>query len=132
MNFEEFEDKFKPLNNHIAEANNPSGDGQSHAPMGGIMFETYGEELAFAQAQDPNNVWTVIVTDETPYDEFVDNYSCDDCEDDFCTCGEAQEKAIEQGLEPVWYICKGFHIVNRHGYIITEKPWTDDDEDAEY
>ena len=104
MNFEEFEDKFKPLNNHIAEANNPSADGHSHAPMGGIMFETYGEEFAHVQAQDAENVWTVVLSDEEE----------------------------EDGIDSVWYICKGFHIVNRLGYIITEEPWTDDDEDAEY
>lgn len=97
MNFEEFETKFKPLNNHIAEAENPSGDGQSHAPMGGIMFETSGKEWEFVRQQNPNNIWTVIV-------------------------GDSDE----------WEIAKGFHIVNRMGYIITEEPWTEDDEDAEY
>jgi hypothetical protein len=125
MNFEEFEDKFKPIQNHL----------DSNAQMGGIMFDTSGEEFAFVQAQDPHNVWTVIVTDENPYDEFVDNYECEDCEqagEDMCMCDNARKAADEAGLEPVWYICKGFHIVNRHGYIVSENPWSEDTEDAEY
>ena len=32
----------------------------------------------------------------------------------------------------MWYICKGYHHVNRLGYIVTAKPWDDSTQDAEY
>jgi hypothetical protein len=121
MNYEEFEAHFKPIQNHL----------NHDAPMNGVMFETYGEELAFVQEQNAENVWSVIVSDDNPYDTFVDNYECADCED-VCVCNRAREAADEEGLEPVWYLCKGFHVVNLHGYVITEVPWNENTPDAEY
>lgn len=132
LKWKEFEERFKPILNHIAEQKNPSGDGRSSACMGGFMFDTAEDEFAFVQQHDPHNVWTVIVSDDNPYDEFVDNYECADCDDNSCECGKAHEEADKLGLEPTWVVCKGFHIVNRNGYIITENPWTDEDPDAEY
>ncbi len=31
-----------------------------------------------------------------------------------------------------WYAPPGFHIVNRMGYVMTKKPWTDELRDAIY
>lgn len=31
-----------------------------------------------------------------------------------------------------WYAIPGFHIVNKIGYVVTEKPWEDDDIEAMY
>ena len=31
-----------------------------------------------------------------------------------------------------WYASPGFHIVNRMGYVMTKKPWTDELRDAIY
>ena len=48
-------EKFKPINNHLdkyATAENPTK-----------MFETYGEEVEFVQAQDPRYVWTNVQGD---------------------------------------------------------------------
>ena len=45
-------DTFKPLPNHIDD-NASFSDGEN-----GYMFETYGKELDFIKAQDPNRIWT--------------------------------------------------------------------------
>lgn len=50
MTFEEFEQEYVPLVNHIAE----------DSLFDGYMFETYDEEWEFVKAQNPNNVWTII------------------------------------------------------------------------
>lgn len=31
-----------------------------------------------------------------------------------------------------WYASPGFHVVNRMGYVVTEKPWVDELRDAIY
>lgn len=52
MTIEEWEATYKPIKNHIAK-NASFDDGQ-----GGIMFETYGDEVAFVKEQDPACIWT--------------------------------------------------------------------------
>ena len=41
---------------------------------------------------------------------------------------------IESGYDEDgnWYASPGFHIVNRMGYVMTTKPWTDELRDAIY
>lgn len=132
--WDEFEENFKPIFNHFAAKNNPSLDAESCCAVNGRMFETYGEELEFVQSQDPNTVWTVIESDETEFNQFLNNFKCD-CvgdEDDICTCGKAHEAAEEAGLEEFWVISKGFHLVNRLGFIVTQVPWNDETKDAQY
>jgi hypothetical protein len=46
LTWKEFEEQFKPIKNHFR--NDPDE----------IMFETYGEEVEFVKAQNPNTVWT--------------------------------------------------------------------------
>jgi hypothetical protein len=49
---EEWFDTFNPLPNLI-DPNASFSDGEQ-----GYMFETYGKELDFVKAQDPNRIWT--------------------------------------------------------------------------
>lgn len=81
--FEEWETQFKPIANRII----------GSASFDGLMFETYGEELAqvlaFANGGKAGHrkVWTLVDGDD----------------------GEA-------------VIVEGYHLVNRLGYFITSKP----------
>jgi hypothetical protein len=48
-------EKFKPINNHLDKYATPENPTK--------MFETYGEEVEFVQAQDPRYVWTNVQGD---------------------------------------------------------------------
>ena len=50
INTDQFFDTYKPIANQF----------DSNASWGGCMFETYGEELEFVMAQDPNHIWTIV------------------------------------------------------------------------
>ena len=50
INTDQFFDTYKPITNQF----------DSNASWGGCMFETYGEELEFVMAQDPNHIWTIV------------------------------------------------------------------------
>lgn len=51
MDFDEWCATYKPIVNHLDE--NASFDNGE----GGIMFETYGDEVAFVKSQSPANIW---------------------------------------------------------------------------
>ena len=51
MDFDEWCDTYKPIVNHID--NNASFDNGE----GGLMFETYGEEVEFVKSQSPDKIW---------------------------------------------------------------------------
>lgn len=51
MDFDEWCDTYKPIVNHID--NNASFDNGE----GGIMFETYGDEVEFVKSQSPDKIW---------------------------------------------------------------------------
>ena len=53
MNEDQFFEHFKPVQNHLV----------ADAPHGGCMFETYGEEVEFVNAQPANNIWTIVEGD---------------------------------------------------------------------
>ena len=53
MSFEEWEKTYKPIYNHLDE--NASFQDETDR---GIMFETYGDEVAFVKSQDPAKIWT--------------------------------------------------------------------------
>ena len=55
---EEWFETFKPLPNHIDE------DASFNDGDQGYMFETYGEELDFIKAQEPNRIWTYVDGDD--------------------------------------------------------------------
>ena len=45
MNYEQWEEKYKPINNPFTENN---------------LFETFGEEYDFIERVNPLNVWTLV------------------------------------------------------------------------
>lgn len=53
MDFDEWCDTFKPIINHIDKRGASFDNG-----YGGVMFETYGDELKFVQEADANHIWT--------------------------------------------------------------------------
>jgi len=55
---DEWFEQFKPIPNHID--NNASFNDDEQ----GYMFETYGEELEFVKAQEPNRIWTYFDGDD--------------------------------------------------------------------
>jgi hypothetical protein len=59
ISWDEFEEKYKPLQNHL----------DDNASVNGWMYETYGEELKHVMKvakQDINRVWTFITVDGVP------------------------------------------------------------------
>lgn len=54
MNYDEFEGKYKPIENHLGDA-------------GTYLFETYGQEVDFVSTQNKNFVWTLVEGDEGLY-----------------------------------------------------------------
>lgn len=73
-----------------------------------------GDLFAFEDVKDAplNTVWTIVEGDEPEVDE--------DATDD--------DEPVSAG----WYAIPGFHIVNVMGYVLTEKPWTDENVQAVY
>ena len=53
MTFEDWEKTYKPIKNHIDTNASFQSEGND-----GIMFETYGDEVAFVKQQDPACIWT--------------------------------------------------------------------------
>ena len=53
MSFEDWEKTYKPIPNNFDD--NASFQDESGR---GIMFETYGEEVAFVKKADPAHIWT--------------------------------------------------------------------------
>ena len=51
MDFDTWCESYKPIVNHLD--NNASFDNGE----GGIMFETYGDEVEFVKSQSPENIW---------------------------------------------------------------------------
>jgi hypothetical protein len=52
LTFDEWLDTYKPIPNYLDE--NASFQNEEGF---GVMFETYGEEVAFVKEQDPNRIW---------------------------------------------------------------------------
>jgi hypothetical protein len=50
-NFEEWSEKYKPINNHLA---------PERSCYDGMMYETDGKELEFVRSQPDANVWTLV------------------------------------------------------------------------
>ena len=59
MSFEDWEATYKPKTNYIDEnASFQNEDGE------GIMFETYGAEVAYVKSNSPEHIWTYIDGDD--------------------------------------------------------------------
>ena len=52
MSFDEWLNTYKPILNHLDK------NASFQSDDGGIMFETYGDEVAFVKSQDPAKIWT--------------------------------------------------------------------------
>ena len=52
MTFEDWLQTYKPIKNHL----DPHASFQDESGEG-IMFETYGDEVAFVKQQDPRHIW---------------------------------------------------------------------------
>ena len=85
---------YKPIVNHIVRANTPDNIGNSEiCSWNGCMYETYGHEIQHILRLTNNK--------------------------------KTQKKVwtIIEGENNIDYIVAGFHLVNRMGFIVTEKPW---------
>lgn len=45
-----------------------------HAPFAGMMFETFGEELAYLCQQPPAQLWTVVEGDDYPQPMLISGF----------------------------------------------------------
>lgn len=109
LNFEQFCEEFRPVNNHIdknASFQDENGDG--------IMFETFGEELLAVQAANPLCVWTLV--DGADFDD-QDLLALGITKDDDGSFLKEDGEPAETSL-----LSNGQHLCNRIGYFITEKP----------
>jgi len=72
----------------------------NNASFNGSLYETYGPELDFVLSLvDSNRVVTIIEGDTEPYDEEVDETPMN------------------------LYYVTGYHLVNRLGFLILDKPY---------
>ena len=101
LTVEEFEEKFKPIKNHLV----------TDASFSGAMFETYGPELDFVKAAKPECVWTWMDGDVSQFHAAIHAV-------------EKNGDFFKPGDEPVdnSFIGDGFHHVDRIGYLVTEIP----------
>ena len=61
MNYDEFIEKYKPIQNPFC-----------NAPFDGMTFETYGDEIDFVKLQDKNKICTIIDENDDLY--IIDGY----------------------------------------------------------
>jgi hypothetical protein len=95
---EEFHVKFKLKKNHI----------DTNSGFDGCMFETYGKELDYVfKMSKKRRVVTIIEGDDKEQEEtFIDSTG----------------KEITE-IMPNMYYTSGFHLVNRIGYFVLDKPF---------
>jgi hypothetical protein len=94
---EEFYKKFNCIKNHF----------DINAGFDGCMFETYGNEFDYVfNMSKENRVITIIEGDEIQERTFI------------CDNGVKITEPI-----PNMYYVSGFHLVNRLGYLVLDKPY---------
>jgi hypothetical protein len=94
---EEFYKKFKRQKNHF----------DKNASFDGRMFETYGEELDYVfEMSKTNRVLTIIEGDEDGERTFISDMGVE----------------IIEPISNLYYV-SGFHLVNRLGYFVLDKPY---------
>jgi hypothetical protein len=73
-----------------------------NASFDGCMFETYGEELEYVkQMAEQNRVVTIIEGDDEHKNDSGESVAC-------------------------MYYITGYHLVNRIGFLILDKPYTEE------
>lgn len=85
LTFDEWQARFKPITNHLDRG----------ASFDGLMFETYGAELAHV----------LMIANG-----------------DFGRAGARKVWTLCEGDDGSPVICEGYHLCNRLGYFITAKP----------
>jgi hypothetical protein len=94
---DEFYKKFNLQKNHF----------DKHASFDGCMFETYGEELDYVfEMSKSNRVLTIIEGDEDGERTFFSDIGVE----------------IIETNSNLYYL-SGFHLVNRLGYFVLDKPY---------
>jgi hypothetical protein len=97
---DEFYEGYTPIKNHF----------DDNASEDGCMFETYGQELDYViEMAKENRVVTIVLNDEDGDDED----------------GDEDDNAFDDDRVFCYYL-SGYHIVNRHGYLILDKPYVED------
>jgi hypothetical protein len=99
---EQFDEMFTPQINHIERANvDDAIADEDICSFSGCMYETYGPELDYAlEMAKENRVVTIIEGEDT----------------------------IGEDGEPhaTLFYTSGFHLVNRLGFLVLDKPYTED------
>ncbi len=94
---EEFYKIFKCQKNHF----------DKNASFDGFMFETYGEELDYVfEMNKTNRVLTIIEGDVGGERTFISDKGVE----------------ITEPISNLYYV-SGFHLVNRLGYFVLDKPY---------
>lgn len=100
---EEFYDKYVPKTNHILLADKDDNiDETDIAPFGGKLYETFGPEYDYIRSMSMN--------DETKKHIWT----------------------IVENDDETFSAIAGFHIVNRYGFMITERPWKTGEEEVNF
>lgn len=68
-NFEKFQELYEPEYNQIVlqQTNTNDYNIEDLASFGGIMYETYGEELEYVKSQPKDKIWTIIDDEDNLY-----------------------------------------------------------------
>jgi hypothetical protein len=112
MDFDEWCDVYKPIQNHI----------DTNASFDGAMFETYGDEVAFVKEQDGSYIWTYGDGDDggsyvwngwhfvNRIGYFITEVPC------------PADTTIQIKVSSYWYYCEGCSAeIEDDGQLINEK-----------
>jgi hypothetical protein len=104
---EQFDSMFTPQINHIERAlADPDTDDEDICSFSGCLYETFGSEIEYVlEMAKLNRVVTIIEGEDTEPDEDNETHST------------------------IFY-ASGFHLVNRMGFLVLDKPYTFDFEVA--
>lgn len=101
MTEEQFEQNYQPQINHIIRAETAKSIADEDiTSFGGCMYETFGKELDYViEMASQNRVVTIIEGEDGEPDEEGETHS-------------------------TMFYTSGYHLVNRIGYLILDKPYT--------
>jgi hypothetical protein len=110
---EQFDKLFNVQINHIERANQPINIGDEDiCSFGGCMYETYGEELKYVLEMAKLNRVVTIIEGE-------------DVEDENGEVDEVDEDGDVITHSTIFY-GSGYHLVNRIGFLVLDKPYKND------